>query len=91
VYAADLDLFGERSLYALLCTARTPMGAASLARWLLHPADVATIHARHAGIAELSTRLDFREDLAILGGPRHIALQPDTLATWLDGPEQLAA
>lgn len=91
VYAADLDLFGEGSLYALLCTARTPMGAASLARWLLHPGDVNTLHARQHGIAELSTRLDFREDLAILGGPRHIALEPDTLAKWLDGPDELAA
>lgn len=91
VYAADLDLFGEGSLYALLCTARTPMGEAALARWLLQPADVSTIHARQAGIAELRTRLDFREELAILGGRRHITLEPGALATWLDGPDELAA
>jgi hypothetical protein len=91
VYAADLDLFGERSLYARLCTARTPMGAATLARWLLQPADLDTLRARHSGVAELRPRLDFREDLAILGGPRHIAISADTLATWLDGPDELAA
>lgn len=91
VYAADLDLFGERSLYARLCTARTPMGAATLARWLLHPADLGTLRARHAAIAELRPRLEFREELAILGGPRYIAIRADTLATWLDGPDELAA
>src|SRR5581483_9950108 len=37
-YAADLDLFGDGSLFELLCTARTRAGQDTLAAWLLHPA-----------------------------------------------------
>ena len=37
VYAADLDLFGEGSLFQLLSTARTRMGEETLAQWLLAP------------------------------------------------------
>jgi hypothetical protein len=91
IYAADLDVFGSQSLYARLCTARTPMGEAALADWLLHPADLDTIRARQAGIVELRDRLDLREDLATLGEPEYIALQADTLATWIDAPDELAA
>ncbi|HEU4371518.1 MAG TPA: DNA mismatch repair protein MutS, partial [Methylomirabilota bacterium] len=36
-YADDLDLFGEGSLYELLCAARTSMGEETLAAWLLAP------------------------------------------------------
>src|SRR5512138_660036 len=38
-FARDLDLFGEGSLFELLCTARTRPGADALASWLLAPAD----------------------------------------------------
>ena len=38
-YAGDLDLFGEGSLFELLCAARTSMGEDTLAAWLLAPAD----------------------------------------------------
>ena len=37
-YAADLDLFGEGSLFERLCTARTRAGEEALASWLLAPA-----------------------------------------------------
>ena len=33
-YAADFDLFGPQSLFALLCTARTSTGQRRLAAWL---------------------------------------------------------
>src|SRR6266849_2617170 len=36
--AQDLDLFGNGSLFELLCTARTHIGEDTLARWLLAPA-----------------------------------------------------
>ncbi len=48
LYASDLDLFGTGGLFELLCAARTPMGQATLARWLLAPADLETIRGRHA-------------------------------------------
>ncbi|HEY5265028.1 MAG TPA: hypothetical protein VIJ37_08540, partial [Steroidobacteraceae bacterium] len=67
IYAADLDLFGRDSLYAMLCAARTQMGENKLAQWLLAPADVNVIRERQAGIADLRNRLDWREALSIDG------------------------
>jgi hypothetical protein len=90
IYAADLDLFGKQSLYRTLCRARTPMGEDALARWLLQPADVATIHERHVSVGELRGRLDLREDLALLGEPPRIALQSDTITNWIDAPDELS-
>ncbi|HEX2164180.1 MAG TPA: hypothetical protein VHM02_09545, partial [Thermoanaerobaculia bacterium] len=47
-FARDLDLFGPRSLARLLGTARTPVGRATLARWLLDPAAPEEARARQA-------------------------------------------
>jgi hypothetical protein len=66
-YAEDLDVFGEGSLYELLCEARTSMGEETLAAWLLAPADPATVAARQAAVQAMTPRLDLREDLAVLG------------------------
>jgi hypothetical protein len=90
-YGADLDLFGTGSLYACLSTARTPMGEATLARWLKNPADLATLRERQAGIRELRAGLDLREELAVLGEPQRISLGEDALARWMEGPDQLSA
>src|SRR5262245_54139832 len=65
-YADDLDLFGEGSLYELLCEARTSMGEEALASWFLQPSEPAAVRARQAAIQALAPRLDLREDLAIL-------------------------
>jgi hypothetical protein len=66
-YAADLDLFGRGSLFELLATSRTSEGDRTLARWLLAPADRPTIRERQDAIAELATRLDLREAVAVMG------------------------
>ena len=66
-YADDLDVFGEGSLYELLCGARTTSGEETLAAWLRAPADPATVRQRQAAVRELTPRLDLREDLALLG------------------------
>ena len=87
-YAADLDLFGVGSLFERLCAARTPGGEAVLASWLLHPADPATIRARHEAIAELRDRLDFREDLALLGDDVRADVRAESLADWGTAPRR---
>jgi hypothetical protein len=89
IYAADLDLFGTGSLYELLCAARTQMGENTLARWLLAPADLRTIHARHACIADLRERLAFREAMATDGESSAITLQPEALDAWARAPNLL--
>lgn len=82
LYAEDLDILGEGSLFQLLSTARTNMGKRCLARWLLTHADVQEIRERQAAVAELKSRLDFREDLAVTGESEHIAAKPEALIAW---------
>jgi hypothetical protein len=67
-YASDLDLFGTGSLFELLCTARTSIGGAVLAKWLLNPAECAEIAERQRAVAELRDQLDLREDWASVEG-----------------------
>jgi len=80
-YAADLDLFGEGSLFELLCAARTSMGEETLAAWLLAPADPASVRARQEAVQALTPHLDLREDLAILGEDVAATVHRDALAT----------
>jgi hypothetical protein len=68
VYASDLDLFGVGSLYELLGTARTGVGRAMLANWLLNPARCDEVGARQAAVGELRLMLDLREEWASVGG-----------------------
>ncbi|WAS96468.1 MutS-related protein [Nannocystis punicea] len=90
-YAADLDLFGPASLFALLCTARTRGGEATLARWLLQPATVDEVAARQEAVLALRERLDLREDLALLGGDVRAAVAPEALVAWGTAPPPIAA
>ncbi len=90
-YAADLDLFGIGSLFELLCTARTSRGLETLATWLIAPAAPGVIRARQAAVADLSARLDLREDLAVLGPDVEAGVDPLELAMWGAEPAVLAA
>jgi hypothetical protein len=81
-YAADLDLFGEGSVFELLCTARTAAGESRLAAWLCAPAAPDEVLARQAAVAELRPRLELREDLALLGEDVRAGVHPSVLAEW---------
>jgi hypothetical protein len=93
VYAEDLDLFGPTSLFALLCRARTPMGEAKLAGWLLAPAAPAEIRSRQGAIAELAGRIDLREQLCLVGEELAPRLHPEALREFAEaesrGPSRL--
>ena len=97
LYAADLDLFGDGSLFQRLCAARTRRGMATLAGWLLAPAAPAVVRARQAAVDELTPNLDLREDLAVLGNDTRSAIDAQSLAAWgaappaFDSPGLLAA
>lgn len=82
MYAEDLDILGEGSLFQLLSTARTNMGKQCLARWLLTHATLPEIRERQAAVAELQSRLDLREDLAVAGESERIAAKPEPLIAW---------
>jgi hypothetical protein len=79
-YAEDLDLFGEGSLYELLCEARTSVGEETLAAWLLAPSAPAVVRERQAAVQSLAPRLDLREDLAVLGEEVAAVVRPSALA-----------
>ncbi len=81
-YAADLDLFGEASLFELLCTARTRGGEERLASWLAQGAPLDQLRARQQAVAELRPRLDLREDLAALAEGVRAELNPRVLVEW---------
>lgn len=61
----DLDLFGPRSLLHLLSTAHTPMGLATLGRWLLSPAPPDEIRQRQGVVRALAPELDLRQNLEV--------------------------
>ncbi|MFV1957803.1 MAG: DNA mismatch repair protein MutS [Planctomycetota bacterium] len=90
VYAADLDLFGEGSLFQLLSTARTRAGEAMLARWLLEPACADTVRRRQGAVADLRPRVELRETLAVVGGEISSALDRAVVLTWGAVPPRLA-
>ncbi|HXG89934.1 MAG TPA: hypothetical protein VNJ02_16525 [Vicinamibacterales bacterium] len=89
LYAEDLDLFGAGGLFELLSTARTTGGEETLAQWLLAPAPPASITERHGAVAELATRLDLREDLAVLGPDVQAGVRTEDLKAWAAAPPQL--
>lgn len=88
-YARDLDIFGVGSLFELLCTARTRAGEEILAKWLLAPAPPDEVRLRNAAVSELRTRLDLREDLAVLGKDFRSGVQPEALSAWGEGSSTL--
>ena len=88
-YCADLDLFGEGSLFERITAARTGMGEETLAQWLLAPAEPGTIRERQKAAAELSPLLPVREHLALLGQDMQAKVDPKGLAEWGKSPPVL--
>lgn len=83
-YARDLDLFGNGSLFQLLCDARTKAGEEVLARWLLDPAYPDEVRSRHTAVADLRERISLREDLALLGADLRSGISPGALIRWAE-------
>jgi hypothetical protein len=85
LYAADLDLFGQGSLFERLCVARTRVGEATLAEWLSVPASTGEVGARQSAVAELAPDLDLREEFALVGSDVAAGMHPDALRAWGEG------
>jgi hypothetical protein len=85
-YAADLDLFGVGSLFELLSLARTRVGEDTLAEWLLNPAPKIAVELRQQAVDELRSRIDLREDLALLAEGIHSGSDAIQLVTWTEAP-----
>jgi hypothetical protein len=82
-YSGDLDIFGEGSLFQLLCDVRTRLGEDVLAKWLSDTAEPDAICERQAAVLELRDQLDFREELALLDADVHDELDQNQLARWV--------
>lgn len=65
LYAADLDVFGQGSLFQLVDETGTRFGEQLLARWLSEPSPFQQIVQRQGAVKELSGLPDFREALAV--------------------------
>jgi MutS domain V len=86
VYAADLGVFGEGSLFELLCMARTSMGRRGLANYLLNAPAVDETLLRQDAVRELRGRTDLREKVATLGEFEFLESQQATFDDWLNSP-----
>ncbi|HUP65311.1 MAG TPA: DNA mismatch repair protein MutS [Thermoanaerobaculia bacterium] len=85
-YAADLDLFGEGSLFQRISVARTAAGEEMLASWLSAAAPPAEIRARQKAVAELAPLLDFREAIALAGEQARAGAESQSLRKWAAHP-----
>ncbi len=81
-YAADLDLFGDGSIWQLLGGARTRLGVERLAGYLLRAAEPDEIRRRQAAVEQLRARLELREALFVLGDAGAAGLDGRALARW---------
>ena len=86
VYAGDLNVFGEGSLFELLCTARTAIGQRGLAGYLLKAPAVEETLLRQEAVRELRGQVDLRERVALLGKFEFLESKWETFAEWLDLP-----
>ena len=85
-YADDLDLFVRAGVFELLSSARTRAGENTLASWLMKPAGIETLRARHQAIEELRGKIDLREDLFVLGEDVAAGVNPEALVQWAGKP-----
>ncbi len=88
-YAADLDIFGAGSLFELVNAAHTQIGRATLAAWLLEPAQPQEIVARQEAIKELSPKVDLRERLGFLAAEAEAWIPTKSLISWSRQPRVL--
>jgi hypothetical protein len=85
-YSSDLDVFGEGSLFELLCTVRTANGKRGLADFLLTAPPIEEIVSRQEAVRELRGRIDLRELIAVLGEFEFLESKWETFAEWLNSP-----
>lgn len=65
--AGDLDLFGEHSLFQVVCTQSSPQGRYTLAQWFVNPGEIKEIKKRQDAVDVLSEQLHWRQEQAALG------------------------
>jgi hypothetical protein len=84
LYAWDLDVAGQNSLFGKLATTRTSVGQQALARLLLQPTSAQAVQQRQASVQELTPALDLRETVALLGASKFEEIPAETYERWLE-------
>ena len=85
-YARDLNVFGEGSLFELLCIARSAIGRRGLAQYLLSAPALEEILLRQAAVQELKEQAELRERVALAGEFEAHESKWETFADWVDLP-----
>ena len=85
VYARDLDIVGEQSLFHRLNGTHTSGGELALAKFLTEPCTSGEVRARQAAVAELRPRLDLREQFALHAPQVQADVRPRALVEWAEG------
>ena len=86
VYAGDLNVFGQGSLFELVNTARTAIGQRGLAQYLTRTPAIEESLLRQEAVRELSGQFELRERLALFGKFELSECKWETFTTWLDSP-----
>lgn len=86
LYQWDLDILGEGSLFELLCTTRSEVGAERLAEYLLDPVGMEEARSRQSAVKELRDTSDLREEIALLGTYEFLDCSRQSLRDWLNMP-----
>ncbi|MBI4816300.1 MAG: DNA mismatch repair protein MutS [Deltaproteobacteria bacterium] len=92
--AADLDLFGQASLFQLVNRARTPAGRRTLARWLSgsdgEPPPKDQLLERQGAVVELRDQRELREALSVAAETQSSSpLEDQRLLAWAESPHSL--
>lgn len=87
LYARDLDVLGPKSLFGVLAVARTALGRAQVAGWLLRAPTGEQVEQRQDAVRELTDAFVLRERVWLLGRSRFEELPADSFARWLDADE----
>ena len=87
-YTADLDIFGEHSVYQLVNRAVTSIGKEKMAAWLSAGAKVPEIIFRQQAVAELRPDIDWRQHLQAKAlHYKHQVEEPFRFFGWLKAPD----
>ena len=87
VYARDLQVFGDGSLFELLCIVRTSIGQRGLANYLLEAPALDETLLRQEAVRELRGRVELREKIAMLGQFDFAESRWNTFEEWLTSPK----
>ena len=83
----DLDVFGDKSLFAWCNLAFTVIGKQTVARWITQTATADQIKQRQIAAQELSQAVEFREDVLKLVSPiTQSYADPQSFSRWASGP-----